>query len=251
MEETDILVVGGGVAGLTATATLAAAGRRVLCIDAAPREAGAQDTRTTAFLRPAVDLLTAAGVWGRLEGATAALDTMRLIDAGGEANAAREIADFHAAEISTPPFGWNVANRDMRRALTAQCEAHDLAEIAFGVSLESLTPRRARQIARLSDGRAVGARLVVGADGRNSAVRRLAGIGEKRTSYGQKALVFTVAHTEPHQNVSTEIHRTGGPFTLVPMPGADGLTSSVVDGAGGRSHAPRRPAGRGVQRGVE
>lgn len=228
MEDVDILVVGGGVAGLTATAVLASAGRRTHCIEAAPLEAGAKDTRTTAFLRPAVELLTQAGVWGRLSGAAAALDTMRLIDAGGAVNEAREIADFNAAEISEPPFGWNVANRDMRQALTSQCSALDLAEVAFGVSLESLTPRRAHQIARLSDGRRIRARLVIGADGRNSAVRRMAGIDAKRTSYGQKALVFTVAHEEPHQNISTEIHRTGGPFTLVPMPGVDGLTSSVV-----------------------
>ena len=228
MDEVDILVVGGGVAGLTAAAVLASAGHQTLCIDAAPAEAGARDSRTTAFLRPAVELLTEAGVWDRLSGATAPLDTMRLIDAGGEMNEAREIADFHAAEISEPPFGWNVANRDMRQALIAQCEALPAATLAFGVSLESLTPRRACQIARLSDGRTIRARLIVGADGRNSAVRDIAGIGAKRTSYGQKALVFTVAHDEPHQGVSTEIHRTGGPFTLVPLPDADGPRSSIV-----------------------
>ncbi len=228
MEETDILIVGGGVAGLTATAVLGTAGLQTLCIDAAPRNAGARDSRTTAFLRPAVELLTEAGVWEQLSGSAAALDTMRLIDAGGEVNEAREIADFHAGEISEPPFGWNVANRDMRQALIARCEALPATTLAFGVSLESLTPRRAHQIARLSDGRSVRARLIVGADGRNSAVRELAGIGAKRTSYGQKALVFTVAHEEPHNGVSTEIHRTGGPFTLVPLPDADGPQSSVV-----------------------
>lgn len=228
MEDTDILIVGGGVAGLTATAVLAAAGHHALCIDAAPRDAGARDSRTTAFLRPAVDLLTDAGVWQLLSGATAPLDTMRLIDAGGEVNEAREIADFHAAEISEPPFGWNVANRDMREALISRCEALPAATLAFGVSLETLTPRRAHQIARLSDGRSVRARLIVGADGRNSAVRTLVGIGAKRASYGQKALVFTVAHEEPHLGVSTEIHRTGGPFTLVPLPDAGGPRSSVV-----------------------
>lgn len=228
MEEVDILIVGGGVAGLTAAAALASAGHQTLCIDAAPKEAGERDSRTTAFLRPAVELLTEAGVWERLSGATAPLDTMRLIDAGGKVNEAREIADFHAAEISEPPFGWNVSNRDMRQALVARCEALPAATLAFGVSLESLTPRRAHQIARLSDGRSVRARLIVGADGRNSAVRDLAGIGAKRISYGQKALVFTAAHDEPHYGVSTEIHRTGGPFTLVPLPDADGPRSSVV-----------------------
>ena len=58
MEEYDILVVGGGVAGLSATAVFASAGYRTLCIDKAAADAGLRDTRTTAFLRPAVELLS-------------------------------------------------------------------------------------------------------------------------------------------------------------------------------------------------
>ncbi len=229
MEEKDILVVGGGVAGLTATAAMAAAGWDTLCVDMASADAGLRDTRTTAFLRPAVDLLTEAGVWSRLDGATEALDTMRLIDAGGEANEAREIADFNAAEIAEPPFGWNVANSDMRRALTALIADMPRTEVSHDTSLTCLTARRTHQIARLSDGRTIRARLIIGADGRDSAVRDLAGIGAKRIGYGQKGLVFTVRHEGPHQNVSTEIHRTGGPFTLVPTPDdAEGHRSSVV-----------------------
>lgn len=46
--------------------------------------------------------------------------------------------------------------------------------------------------------------------------------------YGQKALSFAVTHPLPHQNVSTEIHRSGGPFTLVPLPDRNGLPCSAV-----------------------
>jgi 2-octaprenyl-6-methoxyphenol hydroxylase len=77
----------------------------------------------------------------------------------------------------------------------------------------------------LSDGARLRARLVIAADGRNSAVREAAGIGVRTTRYGQKALAFAVTHPIPHENVSTEIHRSGGPFTLVPLPdytGEDG-----------------------------
>lgn len=227
--KTDILVVGGGVAGLSATAHFAAQGRDVVCIDAAPAGAGARDTRTTAFLKPAAALLEEAEVWPLVSGDIAALDTMRLIDAGGVANEAREVADFDAAEIGEPPFGWNVPNAAIRRALESRIDALPNAEMRHGVRLETLTLRRDAAIARLSDGTTARARLVVGADGRDSAVRRLAAIGAKRWDYGQKGLVFTVAHDEPHFGVSTEIHRTGGPFTLVPTPdGEDGPRSSVV-----------------------
>ena len=73
------------------------------------------------------------------------------------------------------------------------------------------------------------ARLVVAADGRDSLVREALGIGARRWGYGQKALVFTVGHALPHGDASTEIHRSGGPFTLVPLPdGPEGHRSAVV-----------------------
>ena len=225
----DILVVGGGVAGLAATAALASTGRRVICIDRAPAEAGMADTRTTAFLRPAVDLLYEAGAWFNLKPEAAALNVMRLIDAGGRENAAREIADFTAEEIGEPPFGWNVTNAAVRLALMARISELPGAELRTETALEGLIARRAEAFARLSDGATIVAKLVVAADGRTSAAREFARIGVRRWDYGQKALVFTVAHEFSHFGVSTEVHRSGGPFTLVPIPdGEDGHRSSVV-----------------------
>jgi 2-octaprenyl-6-methoxyphenol hydroxylase len=71
-------------------------------------------------------------------------------------------------------------------------------------------------------------RLVIAADGRGSPMREASGIDVKTTRYGQKALAFTVTHEIPHENVSTEIHRTGGPFTLVPLPDFEGKPSSAI-----------------------
>ncbi|MGB1214329.1 MAG: FAD-dependent oxidoreductase [Pikeienuella sp.] len=226
----DILVVGGGVAGLTATVALAHAGWQVLCVDQAPEGAGANDTRTTAFLGPAVDLLRDCGVWGKVAADIAPLNTMRLIDAGGETNEAREIADFDATEIApdAPGFGWNVPNIAIRAAVRKRIDEQATATLRHGVGLETLTPRRDHMIVRLTDGTMLRPRLVIGADGRESAVRKAAGIGVQRWRYEQKALVFSVDHEAPHLGVSTEIHRTGGPFTLVPMPDRDGVHRSSI-----------------------
>ncbi len=59
-------------------------------------------------------------------------------------------------------------------------------------------------------------------------MRNALGIAGQHTRYGQKALTFAVTHPIPHDNVSTEIHRSGGPFTLVPLPDRDGLPCSAV-----------------------
>jgi 2-polyprenyl-6-methoxyphenol hydroxylase-like FAD-dependent oxidoreductase len=98
--DTDILVAGGGVAGLAATAAFAAEGFSTLCVDPVPpvTEATAEgsDLRSTAFLAPSIALLDRAGLWDRLAPHGAPLRVMRLADAGGPTGAIRTLADFEA-----------------------------------------------------------------------------------------------------------------------------------------------------------
>ncbi|WP_118132702.1 UbiH/UbiF family hydroxylase [Oceanicella sp. SM1341] len=229
--ETDILVVGGGIAGLTATCAFASAGLSALCVDPAAAvtdgAAPGADLRSTAFLQPARATLEAAGLWARLAPHAAPLRIMRLVDAGGPSPVERTRADFDAAELGEEPFGWNFPNWLLRREMQAHLEALPGASLAR-TGFARITPRLDHALVRLTDGRMVRARLVIAADGRDSAVREALGIPVRRHSYGQKALVFAVSHTEPHDDVSIEVHRTGGPFTLVPLPGAEGRHRSAV-----------------------
>ena len=88
---------------------------------------------------------------------------------------------------------------------------------------------RAREaIVRLTDGSRIAAKLVLGVDGRNSAVRQAVGIEADITRYGQTALAFTVSHDIPHGNVSTEIYNQGGPITMVPLPDVNGKPASAI-----------------------
>lgn len=228
----DIVVSGGGVAGLTAACVFGAAGFTLLCLDPAPpitdRDAAGSDLRTTAFLQPAQALLDRAGLWPRLAPHAAELQVMRIVDAGGELAEPRLTREFDAADISDRPFGWNLPNWLLRREMVARLQ--DLPGVTFrpGTGTASLFTREGEARVGLSDGRRVRCRLVIAADGRDSPMRESAGIGVKTTHYGQKALAFAVTHAIPHDNVSTEIHRSGGPFTLVPLPDHEGRPSSAV-----------------------
>lgn len=232
-ELVDILIAGGGIAGLAAAAVFGAQGRSVLCVDPAPpvtaeRDSGA-DLRTTAFLQPSVAVLEQAGVWARLAPHAMPLQVMRIVDAGGTDPVARISHDFDAADVSDQPFGWNLPNWLIRRELLAHLETMPGVRFVPGVAARSLVTRETAALAGLSDGRKVMARLLVAADGRNSPMRQALGIGVRTLRYGQKALAFAVTHPRPHDLVSTEIHRSGGPFTLVPLPdSADGHRSAVV-----------------------
>jgi 2-octaprenyl-6-methoxyphenol hydroxylase len=232
-ETTDILISGGGVAGLTAACALGSAGFRVICVEPTPpvTEAGAEgaDLRTTAILQPSVPVLEGAGLWDRLSPHAAPLQVMRIIDAGGPDPVARLVKDFDAADISDLPFGWNLPNWLLRREMVARLS--DLPDVSFrpGVGFARMLVRDSQALVTLTDGTQVAARLVIGADGRNSPVRQALGIGARTLRYGQKALAFAVGHTPPHNNVSTEVHRSGGPFTLVPLPDRpEGPASAVV-----------------------
>lgn len=230
-ETTDILISGGGIAGLTAAVAFATSGFRVICVDPVPADGGpggADDLRTTAFLQPAQQLLERIGLWERLAPHATALKVMRIVDAAGSDSTACVTKDFDAADISDKPFGWNLPNRLIRREITSHLAEIDMADLRSGVATDNLLTRTADARVRLSDGGMVISKLVIAADGRDSPVRRATGINVKTKRHGQKALTFAVTHPLAHDNISIEIHRSGGPFTLVPLPDRDGQPCSAV-----------------------
>ncbi|MEO8244049.1 MAG: UbiH/UbiF family hydroxylase [bacterium] len=232
MIQTEILISGGGVAGLTAAAAFGTAGYQVICVDPTPpvtsEQAEGADLRTTAFLQPSIAVLQTAGLWDRLAPHAAPLQIMRIVDAGGVTSDPRHVKDFDAADISDQPFGQNLPNWLLRREMLARLA--DLPNVSFrpGVASTALLTRTSEARVTLSDGSQVAAQLVIAADGRHSTMRQALGIPVRTFRYGQKALTFAVTHKIPHQNISTEIHRTGGPFTLVPLPDRDGAPCSAV-----------------------
>jgi 2-octaprenyl-6-methoxyphenol hydroxylase len=228
-KSTDILIAGGGVAGLVAAAAFGTAGFDVVIVDPAapitnPESTGA-DLRTTAFLQPARDFLDKAGVWTHLSAHATPLQVMRIVDAAATPHVVR---DFDASDISDQPFGWNLPNWLLRREILARLADLPNVDLRMGTGFATMVARLDRALVRLSDGSQIAAHLVIGADGRNSAVRKALGIGARIHRYGQKALTFAVTHDAPHHNISTEIHRAGGPFTLVPLPDHDGKPCSAV-----------------------
>lgn len=228
----DIVVAGGGLSGMAAAAAFAHGGFKTLCVDpATPVTSGSEpdaDLRTTALLQPSRALLDEIGLWQRLAPHATELATMRIVDAGGSTPNPRLVRDFRSTDIGALPFGWNLPNWLLRREFVAELADLDRVTHRTGVGVSDVFSRDSAVHLRLSDGSNVTSKLLVGADGRGSKVRDCAGIGVRTTRYAQKALAFAVTHDAPHGNISTEIHRSGGPFTLVPLPDRDGKPCSAV-----------------------
>jgi len=210
----DVAVVGGGPAGLAAALALAETGARTALV---ARRVPYGDNRTTALLGGSVAFLENLDVWRRCADKAAALTTMRLVDDTGRLIRAPEVK-FVCSEIGLETFGYNIENRELMIALEAR--AAELTNLnRIDDEADTVTPDEMQVQVRTRQGQVLVARLIVGADGRQSLCREAAGISVKRRALEQTAVTFNIAHSRPHKNMSTEFHTPAGPCVFVPLPG--------------------------------
>ncbi|MDJ0628654.1 MAG: FAD-dependent monooxygenase [Rhodobacter sp.] len=232
MHDVDIFISGGGIAGLTAAAAFGHGGFSVLLADPAPpvadMRADGSDLRSTAFLQPARTLFEEIGLWEVLAPFAVPLDALRIVDTKGWPPEISETRTFEPTDLGEDSFGWNLPNWLIRREILRFAEAQTGIELALGTGFRSMLTRTREVRVTLTDGRALRARLVIGADGRASPVREAAGIAAHTIRYGQKALAFSASHPIPHGQISTEIYNRGGAFTTVPLPDHKGAPASAI-----------------------
>lgn len=220
MKTTGILIAGGGVPGLVLALLLARAGCAVTVADPQiekPIETTVPSGRTIALMAPSLEILERTGLWPLLKKTGGALETLSIAD-DGNLNGPVDRVDFHAHEIGAPYFGYNIPLPDLLAAARAVAKKEKNITLTTA-GLKTITQGDHDITAALTNGGTIRAALLVGADGRSSAVRKLAGIGEWSEDYEQTALTGLLQHSKTHHNASVEFHRAGGPFTIVPMPG--------------------------------
>ncbi len=220
----DCLIAGCGPVGLASAIGLRLSGHTVALAGAAP--GGAErplDPRTFALFQPSLRFLGNLGVALPAD-ATAPLRTIRLIDGTGHLVRAPEVV-FEARDIALPEFGLNVPQAALVRALMHRLSTLTPPQTIAGSSISTLARSPEHIAACLDSDRVLHGRLVVGADGRQSACRALGGFRTRRWSYPQAAVVASIQHSRTHTFVSTELHRPAGPLTTVPLPGQ---ASSIV-----------------------
>lgn len=218
-----IVVVGGGIVGLTLAVALGKAGLRVDVVEratAAALRAGAFDGRVSALAASSQAVFAGLGLWESLAGAAQPIREIRVSD-----GASPLFLHYDRRDVGAEALGYIVENRWIRRALLDAAEALDGVRLHDGRAVSRVARFRAGAQVTLADGGTLSASLVAAADGRRSPVRRLAGIGALESSYGQDAIVATVAHERPHRGVAQERFLPSGPFAVLPM---TGRRSSIV-----------------------
>lgn len=210
--DADIIVVGGGLAGLATAVSLSRAGHRVIHL--APP--GPPDRRTSALMMPSVDFLRQTGLVDEPAALGHALTAIRIIDATPRLVRAPETL-FDAEEIGLPAFGWNFGNA----ALLAHFQTR-APSTGLETRSQSVTGWRREGnlgVVTLADGSELRANLVVGADGKKSLIRGAADISTREHHFAEAALVADLDLARPIGGTSVEFHYPHGPFTLVPAGG--------------------------------
>lgn len=211
-DTTDVLIAGGGAAGLATGLALARAGLGVV-IAGAPENIR-DDARSAALFVSSFAFLDSIGAGERLRAKGWPLRAIRIVDVTA-ALLRSPTTTFRAIEIGEPAFGWNIANADILAELIAMAKAQaGITLVPALVSSHRVTVSGVT--ATLSDGTAIAARLLIGADGQKSAVRQGAGITARIKPYPQVAITARARHARDHADISTEFHTRQGPLTFVP-----------------------------------
>ena len=222
-ERQDLIILGGGLTGLTLAAAIGGAGYRVLVVERAPLAelaAAPYDGRVTAVAPGSRRLLAEIGAWAGMAGsAEPILDIVVR-----EGFSPIQVHYDHRA-VGAEPLGHIVENRAIRTALIERVRALSTVTVAAPATLSGLELMDSRAEARLDDGRVATAPLVALCEGRQSNTRERIGITARQWSYGQTGIVCSVRHEKPHLGLAVERFFPDGPFARLPM---TGNRSSIV-----------------------
>jgi 2-octaprenyl-6-methoxyphenol hydroxylase len=231
--DVDVLIAGGGFAGLTLAIALRQALGETFAVAVADPSLGAthaNDERASAIVASVRRLFDTLGVWQRVADEAQPILDMVVTDSR-LGDAVRPTFLTFAGEIEPgEPFAHMIDNRRLVEALAEKARQSGV-ELRTAAVTEFTLPSERDPVnastsggallinARLSDGSALAAPLLVAADGARSTIRGRAGIATHGWSYGQSAIVVNVAHERDHQGRAEEHFLPAGPFAILPLKG--------------------------------
>jgi 2-octaprenyl-6-methoxyphenol hydroxylase len=216
----DVAIVGGGMVGASLGAALAPLGLKVALVEAIAHDSASQpsfDERTTALSNGSRRILETLGVWSDVQAQATPIRKIHVSEQGRFG-----FARIDAAEQGLTAMGHVVPNRALGAALWPRLRASGGIHIHCPAQVSRVAPGErsvALEIAHAGGTAAIDARLVVAADGAQSAVRSAFGVDAESRDYGQTAVITTVLPQRFHEHVAYERFTPAGPLALLPLEG--------------------------------
>lgn len=229
----DIAIVGAGPAGLSFALSLAKSGLNILLVDQQTLESIAKprlDGRDIAMTHLSKTILTELNVWRRF-----ADDIIHPIKEAKVINGPLETTKhsflktpalhFERGGEAQAPLGYLVANHQIRQALYDQILEHDNIEIITEQKVDYVKTFANRGVIETGD-YTINASLVVSADSRFSATRRMMGLSAKMKDFGKVMIVCNMKHQLSHENTAQECFQYGRTCAILPL--GEGFSSIVI-----------------------
>lgn len=217
MLKVDCLVIGGGMVGAATALSLADLGLKIAVVEAhAPQAYSAEqdlDLRVSAISLASEQLLQQLNAWQQVQN-WRSCEYKRL----GVWEDDIAYAEFNADEIKQPHLGHIIENRLIQLSLWQQLEQKSNVTLLCPEQLDTFSQSKDKVIAQLTSTQ-IETNLIIGADGANSKVRQLAGIGITGWDYQQSAMLINVKTELEQQDITWQKFVPGGPLAYLPMPG--------------------------------
>ena len=223
----EVIIVGGGMVGLSLALMLAKANIAVKLLEAikypnyddanlAPYHSSF-DARNSALSRRSVQIYQELGLWNALQEHATPIFEVHITEQGSFGK-----ARLKAEQEKVESFGQVIENAWLGRVLLTEVRKQPLIELIDGVQVTSLKQDADQahiEAVRGEESLSLQSKLVIAADGRDSFCRKALGIGADEHDYDQVAIVTTVQTSKPHHHVGFERFSPLGPLALLPLPG--------------------------------
>ena len=220
-EAFDVAIIGGGMVGASLGIALLPLGLRVALIEAIPHDAASQpsfDERTTALSNGSRRILETLGVWSAVSVAATPIRKIHVSDQGRFG-----FARVDAKEQGLAAMGYVMPNRALGAALWSRIQASPNLRVFCPATLTRILPGECRCQLEVAGANglqtSIETKLIVAADGVQSAVRSAFGIDASVRDYGQTAVITTVLPQRFHDHIAYERFTSSGPLALLPLEG--------------------------------
>ncbi len=215
--KTDISIIGGSLAGLTAAIGIAELGLNVTVVDIIPINDQVKpsfDGRSSAIAFASCEMLKTLGIWKYLEGHAQPILDIRVSDGPSLMH-----LHFDNESLGQGPLGNMLENRHIREALAKRVEELDNITVLTPEHVESIDRNKSSATLSLKSGKTITSKLLLGIDGRKSLARTDANIPTSNFSYGQIGIVCSIEHEHSHCGIAHERFLPSGPFAILPLTG--------------------------------